>query len=68
MKKLKTQIAALPTIQVDGEAYLSYQAVTHTVAAFLFPQRTPTHPTDQMDAADYQRVLETADTICRELG
>lgn len=68
MKKLKTQIAALPTIQVDGEIYLSYLAVTNTVAAFLFPQRTPTHPTSQMDAAGYQRVLETADTICRELG
>lgn len=68
MKKLKTQIAALPTIQVDGETYLSYQAVTNTVAAFLFPQGSPAHPTDQMDAADYQRVLETADTLCREMG
>lgn len=68
MKKLKTQIAALPTITVDGETYLSYQAATNTVAAFLFPQRTPAHPTDQMDAAGYQCVLETADTICRELG
>ena len=68
MKKLKTQIAALPTIQVDGEIYLSYQAVTNTVAAFLFPQGPPTHPTDQMDAVGYQRVLETADTLCRELG
>jgi len=68
MKKLKTLIAALPTIQVDGGTYLSYQAVTNMVAAFLFPQRTSTHPTDQMDAAGYQRVLETADTICRELG
>jgi len=68
MKKLKTQIAALPTLMVDGETYLSYQAVTNAVAAFLFPQGIPTHPTDQMDAAGYQRVLETADTICRELG
>ena len=68
MKELKTQIAALPTIQVDGETYLSYQAVTNTVAAFLFPQRPPTHPTDQIDAVGYQRVLETADTLCRELG
>ena len=68
MKKLKMQIAALPTIQVDGETYLSYQAVTNTVAAFLFPQRTSTHPTAQMDAVGYQRVLETADTLCRELG
>lgn len=68
MKKLKTQIAALPTIQVDGETYLSYQAVTNTVAAFLFPQGPPTHPTDQMDSIGYQRVLEMADTICRELG
>ena len=68
MKKLKTQIAALPTLQVDGKIYLSCQAVTNTVAAFLFPQRTPTYPADQMDATGYQRVLETADTLCRELG
>ena len=68
MKKLKMQIAALPTIQVDGETYLSYQAVTNTVAVFLFPQGPPTRPTGQMDAAGYQRVLETADTLCRELG
>jgi len=68
MKKLKTQIAALPTITVDGETYLSYQAVTNTVAVFLFPQRTPAHPTDRMDAAGYKYVLETADTVCRELG
>ena len=68
MKKLKMQIAALPTIPVDGETYLSYQAVTNTVAAFLFPPGTATHPTEQMDAAEYQHVLETADTLCRELG
>jgi hypothetical protein len=28
----------------------------------------PTHPTGQIDEADYQRILETADTLCQELG
>ncbi|MFQ5401737.1 MAG: hypothetical protein ACE5E7_19340 [Anaerolineae bacterium] len=64
MGKLKNHIAALPTITVGGETCLSYQAVTDTVAAFLFP----TLPADRIDEAGYQRILETADTLCRELG
>jgi hypothetical protein len=68
MEKLKTRIATLPTIMVDGETYLSYQAVTDTVAAFLFPEGAPTHPAGQIDEAGYQRILETADSLCRELG
>lgn len=68
MEKLKNRIAALPTITVGGEAYLSYQAVTDTVAAFLYPEGAPTHPTNQIDEAGYQRILETADSLCRELG
>ncbi len=68
MEKLKNHIAALPTIMVGGETYLSYQAVTDTVAAFLFPKGLPALPADQIDEAGYQRILETADTLCRELG
>jgi hypothetical protein len=68
MKKLKNRIAALPTITVGGEAHLSYQAVTDTVAAFLYPAGAPTQPTDQIEEAEYRRILETADTLCRELG
>jgi hypothetical protein len=64
MEKLKNHLADLPTLPVGGEDYLSYQAVTDAVAAFLFP----THPTGQIDEADYQRILETADTLCQELG
>jgi hypothetical protein len=64
MEKLKNHIADLPTITVGGEDYLSYQAVTDTVAAFLFPA----HPTDQIDEAGYQHILETADTLCQALG
>jgi len=64
MKKLKEHISTLPTIMVGSETYLSYQAVTNAVAAFLFP----THPTDQIDEAGYQHILETADALCRELG
>jgi len=68
MEKLKNHIAALPTIKVGGETYLSYQAVTNAVAAFLYPEGAPTHPTDQIDEAGYQRILETADSLCHELG
>ncbi|MCZ7673769.1 MAG: hypothetical protein M5U34_44965 [Chloroflexi bacterium] len=64
MEKLKNHIATLPTITVSGEAHLSYQAVTDTVAAFLFSA----YPTNQIDEAGYRRVLETADNLCRELG
>ncbi len=64
MEKLKTQIQQLPTVTVGSQTYLSYAAVTDTVAAYLFP----THAADQIDAAGYQRILETADTLCRELG
>jgi hypothetical protein len=68
MKELKEQITTLPTILVGGETYLSYQAVTNAVAAFLYPEGSPTHPTNQIDAVGYQRILETADSLCRELG
>ncbi len=68
MEKLKTQIKMLPTITVGDKRYLSYQAVTDTVAAFLFPEGAPTLPPDQIDAAEYQRILETAAALCRELG
>jgi hypothetical protein len=64
MEKLKNRIATLPTITVGGEIYLSYQAVTNAVAAFLFP----TLPPDRIDDARYRRILETADALCRELG
>lgn len=64
MEKLKQQLAALPAKKIKGQPYLSYQAVTDTVAAFLFPSL----PAEQMDAAAYQRILETADTVCHELG
>ena len=68
MNQLKKQIAALPAITVSGQQYLSYQAVTDMAAAFLYPNLSPTHSTDQIDAAAYQRILETADSLCRELG
>lgn len=64
MNPLKTQLANLPKLAMAGADYLSYQAVTDAVAAFLFPAS----PAEQMDAQDYQRLLETADSLCRELG
>jgi hypothetical protein len=69
MNHLQAQIAALPTQTVGGATYLSYEAVTDAVAAFLFPPGTPTpHSTEAIDAAQYQQILETADTLCRALG
>ncbi|MCA9975862.1 MAG: hypothetical protein KC413_08940, partial [Anaerolineales bacterium] len=68
MEKLKQLLVDLPTKTINGRAYLSYQAVTDTVAAFLYPEGSPTHPADKMDAAAYQCILETADLLCRELG
>lgn len=69
MNELKTRLAALPTIALGGRPYLSYQAVTDTVAAFLYPNgQTAAHPAPSMDAAAYQRILETADTLCGALG
>lgn len=64
MENLQQQIAALPTMVVAGVSYLSYRKVTDAVAAFLFPA----HPLDQIDAAAYQRILETSDALCHQLG
>src|SRR5690606_24168754 len=64
MEQLKNHIAALPTLTVGGETYLSYPAVTDVLAALLFP----TLPADQIDAVCYRHILETADALCRELG
>ena len=64
MNELKEHVAALPTLIVEGKTYLSYQAVTDTVAAFLFPAM----PSREIDEARYRRILEAADAVCRELG
>jgi hypothetical protein len=65
MNKTKAHpLADLPPIIVDGRTYLSYQAVTDKVAAFLFPSLPP----DAIDEAGYRRILETAEALCRELG
>ena len=64
MQTLRSQLARLPTRPVAGQPHLACQAATDTVAAFLFPGRAA----DQIDAAGYRQILETADTLCRELG
>ena len=68
MNQLKKQIADLPPIMVDNRCYLSYQAVTNAVAAYLFQAGSPAHSPNQIDEAGYKRILEVADTLCRELG
>lgn len=70
MNQLKAAITALPTLEVGGRRYLSYQAVTDKVAAFLFANGAAVapHPAGEIDTAAYQRILETADRLCRELG
>ena len=64
MQTLKSQLARLPTRPGANQPHLACQAVTETVAAFLFPGQAA----DQIDAAGYRQILETADTLCRELG
>ena len=64
MNQLKQQLANLPTRIINGQPYLSYLAVTNTVAAFLFPGQS----SEQIDEAAYQQILETADRLCRQLG
>lgn len=64
MKQLKSEIRRLPTTMVSGSNYLSYQAVANQVAAFLLPGVSA----DEIDGADYQHILETADALCRDLG
>jgi hypothetical protein len=64
MEDLKSQLAALPTVTASGRTYLSYQAVTDSVAAFLFPNLPPA----QIDETAYRRVLETAAELCSEMG
>jgi hypothetical protein len=36
MNQLKAALTGLPTLEVGGRRYLSYQEVTDKVAAFLF--------------------------------
>ena len=64
MKQIKKRLAGLPLLKVGDRSYLSYQAVTDAVAAFLFPDLQ----SDQIDETTYQKILETADSLCRELG
>ena len=64
MEELKFRLATLPTVRLGKDKFLSYQAVTNQVAAFLLPGV----PADEIGGADYQHILETADTLCRELG
>ena len=64
MNQLKQQLADLPTRIIDGQPYLACKAVTNMVAAFFFPGCL----SEQIDEISYKHILETADTICSELG
>ena len=64
MEQLRTEIGSLPITMVGGTNYLSYQAVTNQVAAFLLPGVSA----DEIGGADYQHILEAADALCRDLG
>ena len=64
MDQLSERIAALPTIEVGGQRYLSYQAVTDAVAAFLFPDVALA----EISEVDYRQILEQAEAVCRALG
>ena len=64
MEELKQQLAELSRVRTGQVEYLAYRAVADTVAAFLLPGVPP----GEIGGADYQHILETADTLCRELG
>jgi hypothetical protein len=57
--RLKETLSHLPVVEADGRPHLAYQTVTDLVAAHLFPDAPP----DAIDAAAYQRILETAAAI-----
>jgi hypothetical protein len=61
---LTQALRQLPIVQADGRPHLAYQTVTDLVAAHLFPDTPP----DAIDAAAYQRILETAAELCQSLG
>ena len=64
MDQLKAELKKLPTITVGERSYVSHQTAVNTTAVFLFPDHAP----EQIDAAKYTHILQTADTACRELG
>lgn len=64
MEELKQQLLELPALQLGYNTHLSSRAVTNAVAAFFFPGV----PTDEIGGVDYQRILEAADTLCRQMG
>ena len=64
MDKLKAELNKLPTVRVGERRYISHQTAVNTTAVFLFPDHTP----EQIDAAQYEHILKTADTTCREMG
>jgi len=64
MEQLKAELKKLPIITVGERSYLSHQMAVNRTAVFLFPDHTP----EQIDAAQYKRILKTVDTACRELG
>jgi hypothetical protein len=61
---LTQALRQLPIVQADGRPHLAYQTVTDLVAVHLFPDTPP----DAIDAAAYQRILETAAELCQSLG
>jgi len=54
MTTLEEKISGLPTIIIGNRTYIPYQAVTDTVAAFLFPNHV-----DEMDEDTYVAIVET---------
>ncbi len=64
MDELKAELKKLPIVRVGERSYISHQTAVNTTAVFLFPNHTP----EQIDAAQYEHILKTADTACCEMG
>lgn len=64
MDTLQTELKKLPTIRVGDRTFLAHQTAVNTTAVFLYPTLAP----EQIDAAQYQHILETADAACGAMG
>jgi len=64
MEQLKAELKKLPIITVGERSYISQQTAVNETAVFLFPDHAP----EEINAAQYKHILQTADTACRELG
>ena len=62
---LKTAVAAIPLVEVDGRQHLPLDLATDAVARLLYPHLPLTQLTD---GAIYTEIAQTTRDVCREMG